>query len=531
MVYTLSNCTVSPGGKTVLSHIDMEIKGREKIAVVGLNGAGKTTLLRLLAGEIQPDRDDKRTTRAITRTGEFTIGSFSQTADLSEEEEILSGGQRAKKQLSALFEKHPDLLLLDEPTNHLDIESLERLEETLRSYDGAVVVVSHDRFFLDRVAEITYELEAGGRLTRYPGNYTAYRQQKESLMRNSARRAAQQKKEMERLAATIDRFRHKPRKAAMARAKKKQLERMAVTEVIRDHYEPCRREIIPERPGPKVVWECEDLVCGWDRPLFTLSLRLRWGEKLGLIGRNGSGKSTLLKTVAGLIPGLSGRAQLGEGVSIGYFDQFVAERMTADPETAHLSGGERARIALQKIIEAAPNFLILDEPTNHMDIPTQESIEDMLVHYQGTVLCTSHDRYFLNRIAGTLLIFGKGEVRYYPFGYEHYAYRRSIAADDSRLAAAMDLRSKAMVEELQAVPKPERGALRELSTRELQTDWEQGLLWEVCEARRQEAEAASLRYWFGDGSPEERDAALEAWTRSLIDWEEAGREDGPETER
>ena len=345
MLYQIADGTLSVGGNPILRHFDFEIRGAEKLALVGRNGAGKTTLLRLIAGELDLDRDDRRRGNGITCDRKLTVGVLSQQAvrdpERTVEEEILSacpaadrfsrerfeyeqtydrfltalgfskdckkkklsqfsGGQQTRIALIRLLLEKPDILLLDEPTNHLDLAAVEWLEEQVRTYENAVVMVSHDRFFLDRTAQAVYELE-DGRLTRYPGNYTAYRAEKEKRLRLQKKAYEQQRQEEERLLGLVERFKHKPRKAAFARAKKKQLERMKkVEKPAEDGPRMVSGPIEPLIRGGKWVLEADRLRLGYDKPLLELSFRLRRGQKVGLLGPNGAGKTTFLRTIAGL---------------------------------------------------------------------------------------------------------------------------------------------------------------------------------------------------------------------------------------
>lgn len=368
MLFHINDGTVSIGGQTVLEHIDFEIRGTEKIAVVGRNGAGKTTLLRLLAGELSLDRDDKRNGPGVVVSRSVTIGMLSQTAldgvshtveaelmtcggreafsreqfeyerefdrlftglgfSLEDKKKSIaefSGGERTKIALIRLLMEKPDILLLDEPTNHLDMETVEWLEHYMRMYPKAVVMVSHDRFFLDRTADVVYEL-SGGRLFRYAGNYTHYRQQKLKNIALGYKAWERQQEEIKRLEALIERFKHKPKKAAFARSRKKIIERMEKVEKPEmDDAHLFTGEISPLISGSKWVFECEHMKIGYDRPLLELGLRIRRGQKIGILGPNGAGKTTFLKTVAGLLPALSGRQSLGNMTTIGYFDQHSA---------------------------------------------------------------------------------------------------------------------------------------------------------------------------------------------------------------
>ncbi len=516
MRYALHDCTVSFRDRVVLDHIDFEIKGKEKIAVVGRNGSGKTTLLRLLKGELEPDRDDRRKLPPVEKSRALTVEMLEQARDVEAAEE-LSGGEQTRRLLGELIEKHPDILLLDEPTNHLDMESVERLERTVRDYDGAVVLVSHDRFFMDRVAGAVCELE-GGRLTRWTGSYTHYREEKKRLLESAARRQKNRQREIARLTAVIEKFKKRPRKAAMARAKRTQLERLKQEPVPRLHARQFHFEaLVPEHPGPKEVWAAEKLLVGYGRkPLYELTLKIKRGQKLGILGPNGSGKSALLKTAAGVIPQAGGRQQTGEGVTVGYFDQLTAR--TDSP----LSGGEQAKAALQAIIGARPNFLILDEPTNHMDVDAQEAVEELLRDYPGTILFTTHDRYFLSRVADSLLILEKGGPKYYPFGYEHYLYHKELQEFGGSPARKFEAQEQALIADLKAVPAPEKGRTKTAPAEVVWQDRRLALAWEECERRREAWEHAP--------DEETMEAAEKAWTESLVAWDLVRRE-GEEGQR
>ena len=353
MRYQIENGTVSLGGKTILNHIDFSIKGQEKIAVVGRNGAGKTTLLRLISGELSLDRDDKRFGKGITTDKAISIGflhqqSFS-NAERTVEEEILSlvgeedifskeryyfekeydriftgfgfkkedkckkigqfsGGEQTKLAFIKLLLSKPDILLLDEPTNHLDIASVEWLEEYLVSYEKAVIMVSHDRFFIDCTAEIIYEL-SDGKLMRYVGNYTEYKKQKEKQRVSQQKKYDAQQKEIARLNELIEKFKHKPKKASMARSKKKVLERMQkVEKPDKEEAYIFKEKLEPLMPGAKNVLETEHLKIGYKNPIRELTLRIRRGQKIAVLGANGAGKTTTIKMLTGLTRPTSGEA-------------------------------------------------------------------------------------------------------------------------------------------------------------------------------------------------------------------------------
>lgn len=580
MLYQIKDGTVSVGGQTILSHVDFYIKEKEKIAVVGKNGAGKTTLLRLLAGELQLDRDDRRgmssgahgkeaackNSLGIVTSRNITIGMLRQVDSSNQDktiEEILlescpdrdtyskerfdyemeydrlftgfgfekeeksrtlgsfSGGEQTKISLIKLLLEKPDLLLLDEPTNHLDMKTVEWLEDYLINYPKAVVIVSHDRAFLDAVATGVYELENGS-LHRYAGNYTQYRQQKLKNLQIQRKAYERQQAEIAHNNELIDKFKHKPKKAAFARSRKTMLARMKLIEKpVEDEAHIFTGNIEPQFPGGKWVYEAKKLKIGYDgRALLELSLRIRRGQKIAVIGDNGIGKSTFLKTVAGLIPPIKGTSQLGSNLLVGYFDQqsalidsektvrdhfhelfpalvekelrktlgmYLFGGANASKRISSLSGGEKSRLVLAELLTGRPNLMILDEPTNHMDIPAKETLESAFKAYTGTMLFVSHDRYFIKQVADAILVFENDKVMYYPFGYDHYISRLK-ASKDGNLPALMQAKDAAMVEALAAVPKRERHETRQLSTEEAYLEWKLALAAEPVAKAAEEAE-------------------------------------------
>lgn len=437
-----------------------------------------------------------------------TLGSF-------------SGGEQTKISLIKLLLEKPDLLLLDEPTNHLDMKTVEWLEDYLINYPKAVVIVSHDRAFLDAVATGVYELENGA-LHRYAGNYTQYRQQKLKNLQIQRKAYERQQAEIAHNNELIDKFKHKPKKAAFARSRKTMLARMKLIEKpVEDEAHIFTGNIEPQFPGGKWVYEAKELKIGYDGSvLLELSLRIRRGQKIAVIGDNGIGKSTFLKTVAGLIPPIKGTSQLGSNLLVGYFDQqsalidsdktvrdhfhelfpalvekdlrktlgmYLFGGANASKRICSLSGGEKSRLVLAELLTGRPNLMILDEPTNHMDIPAKETLESAFKAYTGTMLFVSHDRYFIKQVADAILVFEKDKVMYYPFGYDHYISRLK-ASQDGNLPALMQAKDAAMVEALAAVPKRERHETRQLSTEEAYLEWKLALAAEPVMKAAEEAE-------------------------------------------
>lgn len=625
MLYQITDGTVSVGGHVILSHVDFKIKGNEKIALVGRNGAGKTTLLKLIAGELSLDRDDRRQGAGVTSSRRLTVGMLKQQAFSDREQTVekillaacpfrdtfarerfeyeqeydriftgfgfaradkqkkigdFSGGEQTKIALIRLLLEKPDILLLDEPTNHLDIATIQWLEQYLKWYEHAVVLVSHDRFFLDQVAEAVVEV-SDGKLTRYAGNYSEYRTEKRKRIERQQKAWERRKEEEDRLNGVIERFRHKPTKASFARAKKKQLERMErVEKPVEDDVHLFTGNIEPLIPGSKWVFEAEHLKIGYDRPLLEITLRIRRGQKLGILGANGAGKSTFLKTVAGLLQpfqekdrSVERRCVLGNNITIGYFDQHSAEIQSdksvaehfhdlfpaltekevrnilgmylftgklASRRVSDLSGGEKARLVLAELLQSRPNFLVLDEPTNHMDVQAKETLESAFQAYQGTILFVSHDRYFIRQVAQSVLIFEETGPMYYPFGYEHYLEKRQKAeAYGEELSAQVKAEDAALLEGMRTVPKAERHRLREFSTEEAYADWKLRLVYEKLEPEeleygRLEAEYRGLlaewkmseAYWtLEQGIPDavaaakaRQDEAFRRWHEQCMAW-------------
>lgn len=383
--------------------------------------------------------------------------------DLDKKLSCFSGGQRTKIALMKLLLEKPDILLLDEPTNHLDIAAVEWLEGYLKNYKNSVVIVSHDRMFLDRIVGVVYEIEYGV-TTRYKGNYTAFLAQKQQAYDKALKDAKWKSAEIDRLRKIVERFRYKATKAAMAQSKLKEIERLGTVETPRRFdTSTFASSFQPEYESVRDALFVKDLVFGYDKPLGEISLAVERGQKIGVIGSNGTGKSTLLKTITGLIPPLSGDVRFGVKTCVGYFDQTIAatkselsvlEDFRAEfPElndgeirktlggfllsgddvfkcVKDLSGGEKVRLALSKIFRRRPNFLILDEPTNHMDIIGKETLEKLLMDFSGTVIVVSHDRYLINRVAKSLIVFEKGGVRYFDGTFDEYEEREKETAEE-----------------------------------------------------------------------------------------------------
>lgn len=369
-----------------------------------------------------------------------------------------SGGERTKLSLLKLILSKPDLLILDEPTNHLDINAIEWLESYLKNYKNSIILVSHDRMFLDNVCNIIYLVEYG-ETKRYVGNYTAYLKQRELDYEKSLKDYNRQKKEIKRLTDLVNRFKYKPSKASMAMSKLKMIERM--TKIDKPEVFDKKTFSInfnPVNTSYREVLKLKDASIGYKSELFNVSFTLEREDKLGVIGSNGVGKSTLIKTITGQLAPLKGKVVMGTNVNFAYFSQQLEnlnkENTIYDeikntfndmtPQEARtllgsfnfkgddvfkvikdLSGGEKVRVSLCKILNTKPNLLILDEPTNHLDIINKETILKLLNSYKGTLIIVSHDRYLIDKVCNKVLLIENNKATLYNYGYKEYLEKRS----------------------------------------------------------------------------------------------------------
>ena len=363
-----------------------------------------------------------------------------------------SGGQQTKLAFVRLLLEEPDLLLLDEPTNHLDLKTIVWLEGYLKNYPHSVVIISHDRKFINEIVNIVYELEHLS-ITKYYGNYDLYKTEKIVNAESLRRRYVAETKKIKQIEEFIEKNRYQKTKASLVQSKIKQLEKLDRIKLNPPSEQVVKFNFKPKLKGGKQVLQVQNLSFGYNTSLGKISLDVYQGNKIGIIGANGIGKSTLIKTLAEKIKPLGGELLYGHQIKMSYFDQNLIKSdrdisvidylWELNPHLTHteirtllgsfsffedevfkglnvLSGGEQVRLALLKLMLEGANLLLLDEPTNHLDLATKESFETALKDYPATVIFVSHDRYFLKEVATSLIVFEDNEVNYYPFDYEEY---------------------------------------------------------------------------------------------------------------
>ncbi|MGE6631558.1 ABC-F family ATP-binding cassette domain-containing protein [Bacillus sp. NPDC077027] len=533
MILQVNQLSKSFGADTVLTNIKLEVKAKDRVAIVGRNGAGKSTLLKIIAGQMSYEKGE------IVRPKDLSIGYLAQhtdvTSDRTLKEELLtvfdhlkgmekdmrdieekmasstgteldslmktydrlqqdfkdkggyqyeadvrsilhglgfsqfddnttvqslSGGQKTRLALGKLLLIKPDLLILDEPTNHLDIDTLSWLEQYLQNYTGAILIVSHDRYFLDKVVNHVYEVSRTT-MKKFAGNYSKYLELKAEQLERDIKLFEKQQGEISKLQDFVDRNLARASTTKRAQSRRKQLERMErIEKPLGDEKSANFHFEITKQSGNDVL-HVRDLEISYDHktPLLTsLSFHINREESVALIGPNGIGKSTLLKTLINTLKPVQGEILFGSNVSIGYYDQEQAKLTSSKrvvdelwDEYPHmtekeirtclgnflfsgddvlkpvhaLSGGEKARVALAKLMLQKANFLILDEPTNHLDLDSKEILENALIDYPGTILFVSHDRYFINRLATKVLELSPNESKEYLGDYDYFIEKKN----------------------------------------------------------------------------------------------------------
>jgi len=512
-----SGVSLFRGAKLLLENADATLNPGERVGLVGANGSGKSSLFALLRGELHADKGDvefpahwriahvAQETPALERpaleyaidgddvfrgleiklrhaekisdgnligelhaqlgdAGAYTVRSRAerlltglgfQQEELQTSVSAFSGGWRMRLNLAQALMRPSDLLLLDEPTNHLDLDAILWLEEWLKAYAGTLIVVSHDRDFIDGVAQVILHIDQR-KLRRYSGDYSSFEKQRAQAVLLTQSLIEKQARERAHLQSFIDRFRAKATKARQAQSRMKMLEKMEDLAPLHvaapfsfEFREPLRA------PDPLLVME--DVSAGYaDKVVLgNVTLSLRAGERIGLLGVNGAGKSTLIKTIAGVLAPLGGKAVFNKGLAIGYFAQHQVEMLRDDESplwhlkriadskvreqelrnylgsfnfpgdmatgpVEHFSGGEKARLALALLVWQRPNLLLLDEPTNHLDLETREALTVALAQFEGTLVLVSHDRHLLRATTEQLLIVAAGRVRAFDGDLDDY---------------------------------------------------------------------------------------------------------------
>lgn len=448
---------------------------------------------------------------------EVMIKNFGFTeSDKNKKISFFSGGEKMRISFIKLLLSNPDLLILDEPTNHLDISTIEWLEDYLKNYKKAFIVVSHDRMFLDNIVNVVYDIEYGETI-RYKANYSKFVQMKKAAYEKQLKDYEWQQAEIKRLTRIYEKFIYKPTKASMAQSKLKQIERMTLIDKPRKEdtrtFKTNTKDIL--KPG-KIVLTAKDIDFGFDTTLGKIDFTLERGKKLGIIGKNGIGKSTLLKTLSSIIKPLNGKVEYGYNVKHAYFDQnltfktngtiyeefrFVHDHLNneevrkalgsflftgedVDKKLSVLSGGEKVRLLLCEIFFSKANLMFLDEPTNHLDIIGKEKLEKTLKEYPETIVFVSHDRYFVKELADELIVFDDDKIKYYKYGYEEYIEdkNKSKAKEEVKIEKKEPIKKnnsynekniiKRIEKELNALYKKEQNLKNETFKEEVYSDYQ-----------------------------------------------------------
>ena len=497
MILNVSMLSKAYVGKTVLKDVSFHLEDKEKAAIVGVNGSGKTTLLRCILGIEEADEG------SIAFSKEKKMDYLAQQhADIETENEdydTLSGGQKTRKRLEEILQEKPDLLILDEPTNHLDIGSIQWLEKVLKRYDGAVLLVSHDRYFLDRIVTKVIDLERG-KVRMYQGNYSAYAEKKRQLREAEWKAFQNQQAEIKHQEAVIEKLKQFNREKSIKRAESREKMLLKVERLEKPEELENEMKLLfsPRESSGNDVLMAKELGKSYDgKRLFSHgNFSLQKGEHVALIGDNGTGKTTLLKILNGLIQADEGEFRLGSKVKIAYYDQehavlhmektlfdeiqdtypdmnntkvrnvLAAFLFTGDDvykRIQDLSGGEQGRVSLAKLMLSDANFLILDEPTNHLDIQGKEVLEEAIRNYEGTVLYVSHDRYFINKTATRIIELFSNRFDNYIGNYDYYIEKK----EDVRAYGELQQKDK---EPLEVIDPEEAQRLEEKESKRL--DWE-----------------------------------------------------------
>ena len=508
---SLSGICHSFSGKDLFLNLEWSIKKGRKYGLVGPNGSGKTTLLEIVTGLMESEKGEVSVPAALTvgylpqimdpHTGDLTVLSaacasgFGGDEDGSEkpvheaekilfglgftEEQLshrvssLSGGWKMRVELARILLLEPRVLLLDEPTNHLDIKSIEWLEGYLGNCRGTVVLVSHDKYLLDRMVDTVAELEGGG-IREFRGNYSSYLEKKEQIAAVAEATAKNQEKKLRAQRRFIERFRYKASKARQVQSRIKMLEKMGPAVPSSETRRTLEFDFpAPERAG-RVVYEISDFSKEYETPAGARNvvfrncpaLRVERGDRIAVTGRNGEGKTTLCKMIAG-VENFSGKSRLGHNITLGYYAQnqdemlnpknsvyeefigayplfsqteartllgsFLFGASDITKKVSVLSGGEKSRLSLLKILVSRSNFLVLDEPTNHLDMASREVLRRALGEYPGTFLLISHDRYFIDSLVSRIWYVDGGGVETFIGNYSEFLEKKARDSEDKQV--------------------------------------------------------------------------------------------------
>jgi len=572
---SIGNLTVSYGSFTLLDGINFHISQRDKIGLVGKNGAGKSTIMKIIVGEQSP------TSGSVDKPDGLTLGYLPQIMshnkgrsvidevkascpeagpgeaektlrglgflpnELSRLCETFSQGWNMRIELAKILLKRPDLLLLDEPTNHLDIESIEWLEDYLKAYRGAILLVSHDKKFLDNVTNRTVEIVLG-HIHDYKVPYSKYVQLRQERMAQQLAAYRNQQKMIKESEEFIRAFRYKPTKSNQVQQRIRALEKLDRIEVDETDNVSLSVKFPPAGRTGDIVYKCSELSVGYDgKPVFTnANVEIKRGEKVAFVGRNGEGKTTLMRVIAGELEPMSGESKLGHNVDLGYFAQnqqdvldpddtvwetveriatgemrpklrdllaqFLFRGEDIDKKVSVLSGGERSRLGMAKLMLQNHNVLALDEPTNHLDIKSKDILKQALQAFDGTLIVVSHDRDFLEGLSNKLYEFRDGHVKEHIGSVSEFLRERKLqtlnelersAAPAPKSTNEAPSEEKLSFEQLKARSKEEKRRRSRISYLEDKI--------EKCESRQKEIEAVLA-------APSEKDDIMEL-TREYLE--------------
>jgi ATP-binding cassette subfamily F protein 3 len=545
---TISGVTKAFGGRTLFSDVTLQINRGDHVGLVGANGVGKSTLFSLLLGTEPADAGTITFQRGTTlgflpqesapaasetvlelatshlahltpdtsqlashapdgptigRAKQILAGLGFRQRDFDRPARELSGGWVMRAHLARLLVHEPDLLLLDEPTNHLDLEALLWFQDYLLAYPGAIVVISHDREFLNRLATSMVELRMG-RIFRYRGNYDDYLEQREANEANLLAAFKNQQREIDRLMRFVERFRAKNTKASQAQSKLKQIDRMEKIVVPVSEESEIRFDFPqPQRSGLRVLKLADAHFSYASTPVYAgLNIEVERGQRTVLVGPNGAGKSTLIKLLAGTLTPQAGTRELGHNVNVGYYSQYRLERLRPErtvldealdtPQrvteqfvrnvlgcflfreddvfkpVSVLSGGEKSRLALVKLLLDPPNVLLMDEPTTHLDIASIDALIFALQQFEGTLMFISHDVYFIRAIATNVIHVNAGRLTLYPGDYQYYLDKTRANSARAALTASGGVQPKRTSDEPAPFPAVSRKEQKRLEAEERQ---------------------------------------------------------------